>query len=843
MDWHPLPLTPSTKKALMDSFSHYENFSYDETNGHFLIEVPVPPGRGRVPRAEPAILKNHVEVDFDLSRSGSRASKPGRPLEECYSWWLAQLIHYGLPLVLSADEAKQVVKSAILSSTLKVPAHLKKMEQRMRNASKRRAREKVRRTTNTLTSGEHSMSIKVESSADESEENDDFVQKPSSAQRRQAQLKVETGVSSESESASQLDTTDAETDPDLVKQGAPAGRAKGSNPKTTKNKSANTKAQQASPRKTRPVLSSTSSSSESSEDDRQSISHDLSGTEKTQDSSDEHSDDDSDDVKPRLTAPLVKKEESDDDTTDGESFPGDSEYERAVMSHAQAIDDARGKYGDADTDESSESSYDNEAEVQFTNQSSKKRASSKTKVTLNPPKSHPSSALRASTSKATAMLTTPRSTRSKQLEIKRDRKPTPEELEEASTCETTPSHNPKKRLMQDRKHVEPALIAKEAQETAKVHPGMTYEDVRDPGTRHKIARMRSIFPGETIHLCYICLAKHNGNYDKGCEELVKATSALSPEEPAPTALAEAHATSTNRKRKRSTTMKQAMVHSTSSGKREDLPTLSYLEEPIVKQEPTPGRLKATGHDRRTSIISSELHGSQIDLTLPNDAEVSEEAESNPPTKKRGRKNRRYIKASTSEQPSVKALPAVSVEITSTPAAKIQITEKAANHGVFPSSPPTNLAPKGILKSSPMFQPRSSPLDQDLGSFGPPSGKRRRRSAGLRPRKNSEPELPPLPPLREKQQAAPPRRVSFGSYATESGWQALNRNGKSKMRPSGQIEEEAQPETRKTLFPSEKSRIVGLSRESGGGLLQRGIVKNPSTSNSTSTKRKSRATGF
>jgi hypothetical protein len=843
MEWHPLPLTPSTKKALMDSFSHYENFSYDETNGHFLVEVPVPPGRGRLPRAEPAILKNHVDVDFNLSRSGSGAGKPGRPLEECYPWWLAQLIHYGLPLVLSADEAKQVVKSAILSSTLKVPAHLKKMEQRMRNAFKRRAREKARRTTNTLTSGEHCMNIKVESSADESEENDDFIQKPSSAQRRQAQLKIEIGVSSESESPSQLNSTDAETDSDRVEKGGPSGRAKSSATKTAKNKSTNTKAQQASSRRTKPEPSSTSSSPESSEDERQSISHDLSRTERIQDSPDEHSDDDSDGVKPRLTARLVKNEDFDDDSTDGESFSGDSEYERAVMSHAQAIDDARSKYGDADTDESSQSSYDNEAEVQFTHQSSKNRASNRMKVTSHPPKSGSSSGLRASTSKATAMLTTPQSTRSKQLEIKRDRKPTPEELEETSTCETTPSHNPKKRLMQDRKHAEPALIAKEAQETAKVHPGMTYEDVRDPGMRHKIARMRSMFPGETIRLCYICLAKHNGNYDKGCEELVKATSVLSPEEPAPIALAEARATSTNRKRKRSTTTKQAMAHSTSSGEREDPLTLSYLEEPIVKQEPTPERLKASGHDRHTSIISNDLNGSQIDLTLPNDGEVSEEAESNPPTKKRGRKNRRFRKASTSEQPSVKALPDVSVEITSTPAAKIQIAEKAANHGVFPSSPPTNLAPKGILKSSPMFQPRSSLLDQDLGSSGPPSSKNRRRSAGPRPRKHSEPELPPLPPLKEKQQAAPPRRVSFGSYATESGWQALNRNGRSKMRPSGQIEEEAQPETRKTLFPSEKNRIVGLSREHGGGLLQRGIVRNPSTSNSTSTRRKSRATGF
>ena len=548
-------------------------------------------------------------------------------------------------------------------------------------------------------------------------------------------------------------------------------------------------------------------------------------------------------MKSKLTARLAKMEEPDDDSTGGGSFSGDSEYERAVMSHAQVIGDAHSKYGDADTDESSESGYDNEAEVQRTHQLSKKKAGSSAKVKSHPSKSGPSSAFKVSTSKATARSTNSEPARSKKLEIKRDRKTTLKELEEASTCETTPSRNSKKRPMQDRQLADPALLPNEAQKTVQVYPGMTYEDVRDPAMRHKIARMRSVFPGESVQLCYVSLAKHDGNYDKGCEELVKATSTWLPEKPAPKSPEATQTTSSSQKRKRSNTSKQANGPSASLGKREDQLTPSYLEEPIVKQEPTPKRQKELGRTRRTSIISNDLHGSKIDLTLLNDVEVSAEAESNPPSKKRGGKNCNYKNASEPEQPSARAFQAVSVEASSSPAGKTQKVEEGESQRVFPSSPPTISGPKGILKSSPMFQPRSSVLNQTPSSLGLPSNKRRKRSADARSRKNSEPELPPQPPLGVKQQAEPHHRVSFGSYATESGWQALNRNATSKMRPSGQIEEEAQPEIQKTLFPMEKNRIVGLSRQNGGGLLQRGIVKNPSTSNSTSTKRKSRASGF
>ena len=225
--WHALPLTPSTEIAIMDSFSHYENFSYDEKKGGFLVEVPVPPGRGKVSRATPAVLKDHVEVGIKLTRGGKLATHQARrPLEECYSWWLGQLIHYGLPLVLSTDEAKHAVKSEMLAGDLKVPAHLRKMEQRMRTAVRRREKTEAMTPAIRSTSKARRNNVKVEPGTSDSEDDGDIIRTPSSRRRSQGQVKIEAYASSESDSEKSIDSSDAETDSYTIEEVSSPAHAK-----------------------------------------------------------------------------------------------------------------------------------------------------------------------------------------------------------------------------------------------------------------------------------------------------------------------------------------------------------------------------------------------------------------------------------------------------------------------------------------------------------------------------------------------------------------------------------------------------------------------------------------
>lgn len=826
----------------MESFSHHENFSYDERKGGFVVEVPVPPGRGKVSRATRAVLKDHLELDVRLTRGGKRTTdQPSRPLEECYSWWLGQLIHHGLPLVLSTDEAKQTIKNAILSNVLRVPRELKKMEQRMRNAIIRRAKREGETSAKESTLEAQGKSIKAEPDMSNSEEIIHIVRTPSSRRRSQTQMKLETSASCEGESEEY--TPDAGTDSETVEEvSKSAPKAKGSSARKQHDLAANqVQAGQlsrmtSSTRKASLESLSEVSSEESDDSDLEDIPHSTISTEEVQTSAETESDlENGSGIVPAFTKPLTTRHSFGDENAHSGSFSDDSEYERAVVSHSQAINGAKVMYGHTDKDSSSESSYNNETELQSTRQSPAREPDDE-KNTHKMSQLASNDTLKPSASKTSPMSKDIPSTRSMELKIKRDRKPRSQELESASDCETTPSRTPKKQKKQDHHQNDHPERAESAATTANVHPDMTYDDIVDPVTRHKIARMRSMFPKETIYLCYTCLAKHSDNFDEGCEELTNARLSLTPNASAPAAVQDIQATSSGRKRKRSSRPKEVTVQASSPGKSQAAFTLSDPDEPIIKQEPTPKRRKALKTKNRASLISDQMHSSQLDLTIVDDSQTSEEAESKAPNKRLDSK-----KSTASEKVSPKPIQSASVESSWFSAAKARTAEREnaereKTQITFPSSPPVGLATKGILKSSPLFKERDSLLGQAVDSAGPSFSHHRKRSSDvlLQTQQHAlEPELPPQLPLRKSQhKAAPQHHVSWNPYATESGPQAMNPISKSKMRLSGQIEVETHPEPRRTLFSTENNRIVGLSRQDGGGLLQRGLVRNPSISNST-----------
>jgi hypothetical protein len=58
-----------------------------------------------------------------------------------YSWWLGQLIHYGLELQFTKDEAKLALRDALVSAQISVPDRLLQLERDMRRSCTRRERE------------------------------------------------------------------------------------------------------------------------------------------------------------------------------------------------------------------------------------------------------------------------------------------------------------------------------------------------------------------------------------------------------------------------------------------------------------------------------------------------------------------------------------------------------------------------------------------------------------------------------------------------------------------------------------------------------------------------------
>ena len=878
MDWHPLPLTPATKKALMDGFSHYQNFSYEDRKG-FVVEVPIPPGLGKIPRATFAVLKDQVEVNISLTRGGNLLThQPKRPLEECYSWWLGQLIHYGLELGLSVDEAKFLVKTAMVQGTLKVPEHLKKMEQRMRTAANRRAKKRgYRLAAQRAVSEERRSKIKQESNISDSDDDSDSVQTPALRTRRDSRLKREfedtysPGSDSETDSDQAYESSESGT---ITKVPLPkSATTKIKTPARNIAMSARIQIKQAptlSAEKKRKAITNSSSESTSFESESESgQSEDTKygpfATEQDQDDSVAGSDyDDSHSVVTAIAKENSISESSDEDNSDEErskagSFSGDSEYERAVMANSQNIHGASTKYGD--TDSSSASSSDEELGIPQEHQQARMSSHKNSQAMLN--------ASMPSATKKTSKFTRnqPAKSASKQLEIKRDRNVRPNELERLYSHEQSPTPatkfktrrscvaktattsnkvttstlfgqarnvklsatqklnlnavteeaEPKSVLKRrsefngnglegDLKRQKQTKAGKEANLGANVHPDMTYDDIFDPSIRSKAERMCDLFPRESVHFCYTCLAKHNGDYEKACDALVEATSTLTPikttRNTSQKEVLGAHTTASSNNSRIPSPGNPNTAQKSAGRTRRDVFALSDSDDDVIfKREPKSDRKGAPTLPKRVSIISDAIHGSKIDLISSEDDESSTEGDNKVEMGglKHERENRSHQKSSSANTQPGKFLRAVSVEIPSS-ASKPRAAKDLMQEEIFPSSPSVAQPLKGILKTSPSFRPRNNYLDNALESFA----QTRLKHMPQLPREPPQPRNTQdylVPQAKKTQQALGLQpQLSSHSYTTASGWQALNPNRNNKIRPSGKLEEESQPEPRRSLFP-------------------------------------------
>jgi hypothetical protein len=294
--------------------------------------------------------------------------------------------------------------------------------------------------------------------------------------------------------------------------------------------------------------------------------------------------------------------------------------------------------------------------------------------------------------------------------------------------------------------------------------------------------------------------------------------------------------SSSRKRKRRSSIPTKLValhkQASSLGTHTDPFTHSDSDKHVnVKKEPTPKRRNTSSHGKRVSLISDEIHGSQIDLVSP---EPESDVETESQRKKRNHRSRSQNKSSPASLPVSQPIRVVSVEIPSS-ASKSRPAKNAIKRVSFPSSPPPPppLPFKGILKSSPGFRPRESLLNEALASATMPLSNQ--------PRKKS-PELPQS--RKPKYDLAALYGVMSNGYTTKTGIQSLN--DQPRMRPSGQVEKEAPPKIRRTLFPRQApdgNRVVDFARQYGDGLLQREAVTDAANGSSTPSKKKHGNKGF
>jgi hypothetical protein len=148
--------------AMVDltSFSSEERFSYS-TDGGFRVAIPRITEWVYHPRAKISELKAYLFADLKLTRGGRLSQyQPERPVEQDYrylrdaskthhttlisllhSWWLGQLIHYGLELQFTKNEAKLALRNALISAQISVPDRLLQLERDMRRSCNRRKRE------------------------------------------------------------------------------------------------------------------------------------------------------------------------------------------------------------------------------------------------------------------------------------------------------------------------------------------------------------------------------------------------------------------------------------------------------------------------------------------------------------------------------------------------------------------------------------------------------------------------------------------------------------------------------------------------------------------------------
>ena len=124
-----------TTQDPMSTLSAQDKFVFDADG--FQVRLPNPASKDEpyllYHRALVSELRPHVLPMPRLTRGGNISSHQPEPAkEQPYTYYLAQLIHYGLDFEWSKDTAKLSLAKAILAQTLRVPKDLIKLEKRLK---------------------------------------------------------------------------------------------------------------------------------------------------------------------------------------------------------------------------------------------------------------------------------------------------------------------------------------------------------------------------------------------------------------------------------------------------------------------------------------------------------------------------------------------------------------------------------------------------------------------------------------------------------------------------------------------------------------------------------------
>ena len=152
----------SNVSASLTSFSAKDRFSYSAASG-FRVAIPRVGHWDYHTRAKLPELKALLIADVKLTRGGKISKhQPERPFPggdyrcliassktfttylHLHSWFLAQLIHYGLELQFTRDQAKAALKHALLTAQIEVPGRLLQLESDMRKSYDQRVNSKRR---------------------------------------------------------------------------------------------------------------------------------------------------------------------------------------------------------------------------------------------------------------------------------------------------------------------------------------------------------------------------------------------------------------------------------------------------------------------------------------------------------------------------------------------------------------------------------------------------------------------------------------------------------------------------------------------------------------------------
>ncbi len=165
---------------LTRSLSGADRFSFSPKYG-FRLAVPRGGYDNIHSRASISDLKAHLLPVGKLTRGGHLSSNQLEPPQEQeYSWWLAQIIHYGLDFRFGREHAKALLYRELVSARLTVPSELAQLERSMRMSYNRREKDRKRKSTSNGNPPSVQTSTAVTTDAEDSGDEADNISEDSS---------------------------------------------------------------------------------------------------------------------------------------------------------------------------------------------------------------------------------------------------------------------------------------------------------------------------------------------------------------------------------------------------------------------------------------------------------------------------------------------------------------------------------------------------------------------------------------------------------------------------------------------------------------------------------------